>query len=95
MNYTTMGLQAICQPNNEPTTGPIIVFGQATDGSNTGFSVSPIWSALSIASSAASAYHGYKRNNSVGWALWWGFMGGLFPVITPAIALAQGFSKPE
>ncbi len=48
---------------------------------------------LSIASAAASGYHGYKRNNSLGWALWWFFMGSIFPVVTPAIALAQGFGK--
>lgn len=50
---------------------------------------------VSTASMAASAYHGYKRNKSVGWALWWGLMGGMFPVITPTIAVAQGFGKPE
>lgn len=55
-----------------------------------GFTIGGI---LATASVAASAYHGYKRNRSVGWAVWWGFMGGLFPVITPAIALAQGFGK--
>lgn len=52
------------------------------------------WMVVATASSAASAFHGYKRNGSIGWALWWGFMGGLFPVFTPAIALAQGFGKP-
>lgn len=46
-----------------------------------------------IASTAASAYHGYKRNNSTGWAIWWGLMGAIFPIITPAIAVAQGFGK--
>jgi hypothetical protein len=50
---------------------------------------------LSTASAAASAYHGYKRNDSVGWAVVWFLMGGLFPVITPAVALAQGFGKPK
>ena len=44
-------------------------------------------------SSAASAYHGYKRNNSIGWALWWSVMGGMFPIITPTIGLAQGWGK--
>ena len=39
---------------------------------------------------AVSAYHGYKRNESVGWALWWGFLGGIAPIITPTIAVAQG-----
>jgi hypothetical protein len=47
-----------------------------------------------VASVGAGAYHGYKRNNSIGWAIWWALMGGLFPVITPAIAVAQGFGKP-
>ena len=50
---------------------------------------------LDTVSMAASAYHGYKRNNSIGWALWWGLMGAMFPVITPTIALAQGFGKPK
>jgi hypothetical protein len=54
-----------------------------------------IWGVLSTASFAASVYHGYKRNDSIGWAIWWGLMGGLFPVITPTIALAQGFAKPK
>lgn len=49
---------------------------------------------LSVVSSGASAYHGYKRNRgSVGWAVGWGVLGALFPIITPAVALAQGFGK--
>ncbi len=51
------------------------------------------WEVASTASAAAGAYHGWKRNESVGWAVWWGAMGALFPVITPAIAVAQGFSE--
>lgn len=51
---------------------------------------------VALASAAASAYHGYKRNHdSVGWAIGWGLLGGLFPVITPVIAVAQGYAKPE
>jgi len=53
------------------------------------------WAVLSTASMAASAFHGYRRNQTVGWALWWGLMGGMFPVITPTIALAQGFGKEK
>ncbi len=53
------------------------------------------WAVLSAASAGASAYHGYKRNDSVGWAVVWGLLGGAFPVITPAIALAQGFAEPK
>jgi hypothetical protein len=52
------------------------------------------WGVVDAASIGVSAYHGYKRNNgSVGWALGWGLLGGLFPIITPAIAFAQGIGK--
>lgn len=54
-----------------------------------------IYGVLSTISMAASVYHGYRRNNSLRWALGWGLLGGLFPVITPTIALAQGFGKPK
>lgn len=52
-----------------------------------------IYAALATVSMAASAYHGYKRDQSIGWALVWGALGALFPVITPTIAIAQGFGK--
>lgn len=51
------------------------------------------WGVVSVASGAASAYHGYKRNNSIGSAVLWGVLGSIFPVITPAIAAAQGFGE--
>jgi hypothetical protein len=55
-----------------------------------------IYGALSIVSSGLSAYHGYRRNRgSVGWAVGWALLGGIFPIITPAIAFAQGFGKPK
>lgn len=57
------------------------------------FEVSPLWKMAATISSPICAYHGYKRNNSVGWAIWWGLMGGFAPVIAPAIAYAQGFGK--
>lgn len=53
------------------------------------------WSVLGTASMAASAFHGYRRNQSIGWALAWGVLGGVFPVLTPAVALAQGFGQPR
>lgn len=49
--------------------------------------------ALSLVSAAASAFHGYRRNQSIGWAVWWFFMGSIFPVFTPVIAIAQGYGK--
>jgi hypothetical protein len=54
----------------------------------------PIVVSLSAVSAALSAYHGYKRDNSVGWAALWGVAGWLVPIITPAIAFAQGFGQP-
>jgi hypothetical protein len=56
--------------------------------------VQATYAAISTASMALSAYHGYKRNDSVGWAVVWGLAGGLFPVLVPAIAVAQGFGEP-
>lgn len=52
-----------------------------------------VFGLLGTASMALSAYHGYKRNASLGWGLWWGAMGALAPVLTPSIAFAQGFGR--
>lgn len=50
---------------------------------------------LSLAGSGLGAYHGYKRNEgSIGWAIGWGVLGYIAPVITTGVALAQGFGKP-
>jgi len=54
----------------------------------------PIGTALASGSMALCTYHGYKRNNSIGWAIGWGILGGMFPIITPVIAVAQGFAEP-
>ena len=51
------------------------------------------WAALSTASMGVSAYHGYRRTQSIGWALGWAALGAMFPIITPTIAVAQGFGK--
>lgn len=53
------------------------------------------WGVLATASMAASAYHGYKRNKSVGWAVWWGAMGFIAPILAPVVAVAQGYAKPK
>lgn len=53
------------------------------------------WSALALAASGFCAYHGAKRHNgSWGWGFGWGVGGAMFPVITPVIAVAQGYAKP-
>ena len=78
---------------NPNLAGPRMVgIGQPTDPS-TSLGGAAFW-LLDTASMAASTYHGYKRNDSIGWALWWGLCGALFPVVTPIIAVAQGFGKP-
>jgi hypothetical protein len=51
--------------------------------------------AVTVGGAAGGAYHGYKRNRSIGWAVWWGLMGALFPIFTIPIAIAQGFGKRE
>lgn len=49
-----------------------------------------------VGSVVASAYHGYKRNlNSPGWALGWGASGFLFPLVTPVVAIIQGYGEPH
>jgi hypothetical protein len=60
-------------------------------------SVSPvmtIYRFAGMAAGAALAYHGYKRNNSIGWALAWAIVGGLVWPISLGIAYAQGFGRP-
>jgi hypothetical protein len=53
-----------------------------------------VWGAISTLGTGLGAYHGYKRNGgSVGWAIGWGLLGGLVPIITVPVALAQGFGK--
>lgn len=56
-------------------------------------STNSIWALASVAAVGLAAYHGYKRNHSVGWAVGWGIAAGISPIITGAVALAQGFGK--
>lgn len=50
--------------------------------------------ALSAGGLFAGVYHGYKRTESVGWALGWGLLGSIWPIGIP-LMLAQGFGKPQ
>jgi hypothetical protein len=57
---------------------------------------STIWGLLTVASAAASGYHGIKRNHgSIGWGIGWFLLGGIAPVLVPVVAVAQGFAKPK
>ncbi len=72
--------------------GPVMV-GQTSNGVGLSAEAQVGWGLVVAVSSAASAWHGYKRNDSVGWALWWGLMGGVAPILTPVIGAAQGWGK--
>jgi hypothetical protein len=51
---------------------------------------------LGYVGAAAGTYHGYKRHRgSIGWAIGWGLLGGILPVITLPLSAAQGFGKPK
>jgi hypothetical protein len=55
----------------------------------------PLWWTLVSASIALSTFHGIKRHRgSIPWGLGWGLLGGLFPIVVPAIAIAQGLGTP-
>ncbi len=56
--------------------------------------LAPIRDAVDFTSPLLAFYHGYKRNNSIGWALVWGWFGSVAPFTTAALALAQGFGEP-
>ena len=53
------------------------------------------WRLFSLAGAGLGAYHGYKRNDSVGWAIGWAFLGALFPIVVIPVAFAQGIGKPK
>ena len=57
--------------------------------------LSTLASGVAVAGTALGAYHGYKRTESLGWALGWALLGGMFPFITIPVALAQGFGRRE
>jgi hypothetical protein len=73
-------------------TGPVNVAVQNANG-GTRAAWKSFYGIAAPVSAAASAYHGYRRNDSVGWAVWWALMGGLFPLVTPAIGVAQGWGE--
>jgi hypothetical protein len=55
-------------------------------------------SAISLVRTAAvgaAAFHGYRRNKSVLWAVIWAVLAGISPLVTTGVAVAQGFGKPK
>jgi len=59
------------------------------------FEIQKALSVASFVSSAALAYHGYRRSKSVWSAIGWAIAGSLaWPIAVP-VALAQGFGKAK
>lgn len=87
--------ELIAEPNNAVTIMPAgqswgrRPAGQIVTGRT--FTLSDI---LMFAGAALGAYHGYKRNDSVGWGIVWGAAGAVLPVITVGVAVIQGYAKP-
>lgn len=52
-----------------------------------------VWSLTSTAAIGLAAFHGYKRNRSVGWAIGWAVAAAFAPIVTTAVAFAQGVGK--
>ena len=57
--------------------------------------LSAVWTLLSVVGTAVGAYLGYKRKQSTGWGILWAICGGVAPVITVPIALAQGVGEKK
>jgi hypothetical protein len=53
-----------------------------------------IWGVISLSAAVLGTYHGYRRDNSIGWALGWGFFGATVPVIALPLMFAEGFAEP-
>lgn len=74
---------------------PVPVTGMTAPSWSSGF-VATVYGLLSLAGTAAGAYHGVRRNHGSIWsAVAWGFLGGVAPLITVPVAVGQGFGKPR
>jgi hypothetical protein len=97
------GLAVGVSPSIGLSVGAPAVQGIAPSGQTQGgttniadFRPTPLMSLVIAGSIAASAIHGYRRNDgSIGYALIWAAFATVFPIITPAIAIAEGFGEPE
>ena len=67
--------------------------GEITPSGQMRMRVTPLGWAISAGGLASGVYHGYRRNESLGWALLWGLAGSVVPFITVPVALAQGFGE--
>lgn len=74
-----------------PQSGPLGPLSMSTGAPLGEFGVNVPF--LPTIGAVAGAYHGYKRNRSVSWAIGWSIIGSMFPLISGTIAVAQGFGK--
>lgn len=67
----------------------------ATSAPSSGFNLHDAVTSDTAKTAAAIAltYHGYKRTESILWALFYGAMGRLVPVVAVPVAVAQGFGE--
>jgi len=57
--------------------------------------IKTVYPVLSLAGLVTGIYHGYKRNNSAGWALAWGLFGSVMPFISVPLSIAQGYGEKK
>lgn len=79
-------------PTPTPAPGPMPRVAVAADDSSGALRM--INKVAGYAGYMAGAYHGYKRNESVGWAFGWALFGGLIWPLAIPVMFAQGFGKP-
>lgn len=70
--------------------GPPQLRGLGAAGDGAGPAIYGLLGAVSV---GVSAYYGYKCNGSIWRSVVWGIVGGLFPVITPTIAVARSMKN--
>lgn len=89
--YMDGGLQNLGQAADAmPSSTPLVTTTSSTSGT-----LLTVWWLASLASIGLSAYHGYRRSRgSVGAAVGWGILGGIFPLVVPLVAMTQGYAEP-
>jgi hypothetical protein len=82
-------------PTPTTTSGPqILVFSDPSSDSY-GSPTDGFWPWARMALVGLAAFHGYRRNQSVGWAIAWAALAELSPAITIGVAFAEGFGAPK
>jgi hypothetical protein len=85
-------------PDASPATSTAPSSSQITDDKAKaigGLAIMGAIAAVSIGAGIGCAVHGYRRSGgSAGDAFVWGLAGATWSIVTPIVALAQGFGKP-